>query len=29
VITFKRALMVHKRGQAPTIARLAPQEAGE
>jgi itaconyl-CoA hydratase len=29
VITFKRTLMVYKRGQAPTIARLAPQEAGE
>ena len=29
VITFNRTLMVYKRGQAPEIARLRPNEAGE
>ena len=29
VITFKRTVMVYKRGRAPSIPRLAPREEGE
>jgi acyl dehydratase len=29
VITFKRTLMVYKRGHAPQIPRLAPKETGD
>jgi itaconyl-CoA hydratase len=29
VITFKRTIMVYKRGYAPQITRLAPRESGE
>ncbi|HVC79636.1 MAG TPA: MaoC family dehydratase [Chloroflexota bacterium] len=29
VITFKRTILVYKRGQAPSIPRLGPREEGE